>query len=202
MFSGTTICDNWDSVLMGPQYSEIQAQCTSTSKLFGQTVRPRVPPAMFLELTSEWITQFTIYLAGRWPSRLHLQALLSAKMPKATITWELEDVSEKCFQIEPRGRGLWDCCIIAAGEKYCVKCARSLLQRHHESSVSSTQRPSLRTLVSVLPDSRSCQPPLTQPQSRPWLASPPLSWCTEGREPVSPLWLLFPWSIWLASFFF
>lgn len=29
MFSGTTICDNQNSLLMGPQRSEIRAQCTS-----------------------------------------------------------------------------------------------------------------------------------------------------------------------------
>lgn len=173
MFSGTTICDNWDSLLMGPRYSEIQAQCTSTSKLLSKLSGQGFLQLCFWSWLSERDYPIHHLPTGRWPSQATLHRLCyQQRCQKLLSCGEREEVSEKCFQIEPRGRGLWDCCIIAAGGKYCVKCARSLLQRHHESSVSSTQRPSLRTLVSVLPDSSvlpapthptSVQPPTGQP---------------------------------------
>ena len=88
MFSGTTICDNWNCLLMGPWYSEIQAQCTSTAKLLSKLSGQGSLQLCFWNRLSEPDYPIHHLPAGRWPSQptLHRLCYQQTKMP-VTIMW-------------------------------------------------------------------------------------------------------------------
>ena len=107
MFSGTTICDNWNSLLMGPRYSEIQAQCTSTAKLLSKLSGQGSLQLCFWNRLSEPDYPIHHLPAGRWPSQPTLHRLCFWQRCQLLSCAESLEKTPMLGKIEGRRRREW-----------------------------------------------------------------------------------------------